>query len=118
MVANESLPTRGVWIEIRDYNSIMGNVNRGHSPHGECGLKFCSVVCGKKCILSLPTRGVWIEISAVLVSCGLGLMSLPTRGVWIEILRLRRIPPCSASLPTRGVWIEIVLGQNAVNFPL
>ena len=41
---------------------MMAKTFPGHSPHGECGLKFLRnglIVCPT---LSLPTRGVWIEI--------------------------------------------------------
>ena len=35
----KSLPTRGVWIEI--WKEWLKSVDsNGHSPHGECGLKF------------------------------------------------------------------------------
>ena len=34
-----SLPAWGVWIEI-DVTEVENVVDVGHSPHGECGLKF------------------------------------------------------------------------------
>ena len=78
-----SLPTRGVWIEIK---KILGRVifwpcrsphgecglksrrffrggsPRRRSPHGECGLKSVWLLHTWARIPSLPTRGVWIEI--------------------------------------------------------
>ena len=57
-----SLPTRGVWIEIKKMAEYY-NKER-----------------------SLPTRGVWIEMFTVSPSFVLSLRSLPTRGVWIEMV--------------------------------
>ena len=37
-----SLPARGVWVEIND-TSNGSCTNNGHSPRGECGLKFVNV---------------------------------------------------------------------------
>ena len=34
-----SLPARGVWVEIRGTGCDLEE-RRGHSPRGECGLKF------------------------------------------------------------------------------
>ena len=36
---------------------------RRHSPHGECGLKYHPFVQIRHAGLSLPARGVWVEIS-------------------------------------------------------
>ena len=65
-----SLPARGVWIEIHCL-SICSCASTGHSPQGECGLKFQSQRPGNGLGPSLPARGVWIEIIAdeMLVHC-------------------------------------------------
>ena len=59
----ESLPARGVWIEIYTlYWPAVGQIR--HSPQGECGLK-CHRSAGRDALHgSLPARGVWIEIEA------------------------------------------------------
>ena len=57
-----SLPAWGVWIEIVDVSHDIAR-RRGHSPHGECGLK--SLTPPPRFSLlprSLPAWGVWIEI--------------------------------------------------------
>ena len=36
---NRSSPTRGMWIEIGGGGGTM-TADRGHPPHGGCGLKF------------------------------------------------------------------------------
>ena len=80
----ESLPTRGVWIEIAMLKEQYEDLT------------------------SLPTRGVWIEINGVVCTLRIS-MSLPTRGVWIE-MHIRQPQQLSQlSLPTRGVWIEIIV---------
>ena len=61
MNRNQSLPTRGAWIEIA---ANMANT---------------------RSVRSLPTRGAWIEIRAHFGDSG-SAGSLPTRGAWIEIL--------------------------------
>ena len=59
---NESLPTRGAWIEILVAISLIFTTR------------------------SLPTRGAWIEIASA-PNWALGYVrSLPTRGAWIEIV--------------------------------
>ena len=40
LVIKESLPARGVWIEIIVTVNDFDLTFNGHSPHGECGLKF------------------------------------------------------------------------------
>ena len=61
LVPVRSLPARGVWIEIRRSWSNRCRRPR-HSPQGECGLKY-DVACDPlRCLVSLPARGVWIEI--------------------------------------------------------
>ena len=104
----QSLPARGVWIEI--WPSTMAR--RWHwrrSPQGECGLKCVDEnaigIVNRK---SLPARGVWIEISLSSPCMAAARKSLPARGVWIEIGTPSRRRRCCPSLPARGVWIEIV----------
>ena len=61
---NESLPARGVWIEILSWFTCSAT-SCSHSPQGECGLKY-EVLGGELVGFgSLPARGVWIEIGAV-----------------------------------------------------
>ena len=108
-----SLPARGVRIEIAA-GGRTGNRNRGHSPQGECGLKFQDAAdfgqadghspqgeCGLKFHVayrfaslreSLPARGVRIEMLTPSTSAR-SRWSLPARGVRIEICRLRPNPP-------------------------
>ena len=57
-----SLPARGVWIEI-EYLPYLFTPRKGHSPQGECGLKYQCEVAVVGPVQSLPARGVWIEIS-------------------------------------------------------
>ena len=79
-----SLPARGVWIEIA--NMVICLVgSSGHSPRGECGLKYHIDFRNVKVTLSLPARGVWIEIDSVIARLKNRALSLPARGVWIEI---------------------------------
>ena len=125
----ESLPSRGVWIEIGADCGCAGRIH-GRSPRGECGLK-CPMSgnvshsagrsprgeCGLKSLpansiikgyMSLPSRGVWIEIEFLELPNGKTMLSLPSRGVWIEIYpRHRQAARMPGSLPSRGVWIEI-----------
>ena len=58
---------------------------RGRSPHGERGLKFCSVAVAADPNRSLPSRGAWIEIRRSRVKIVI-LLSLPSRGAWIEMV--------------------------------
>ena len=39
-------------------------LQKGHSPQGECGLKFSNRILEFAAVMSLPARGVWIEIAA------------------------------------------------------
>ena len=56
-----SLPSWGVWIEIRMF--VLDRLNRPrHSPHGECGLKYVMTSLTYQSKKSLPSWGVWIEI--------------------------------------------------------
>ncbi len=80
---DQSLPARGVWIEI-DVSPQTGNA-------GE---------------VSLPARGVWIEMGQVTIFTSF-CSSLPARGVWIEMTSSAGPTAVTASLPARGVWIEI-----------
>ena len=106
----ESLPARGVWIEIW-LERAMSLRRAGRSPQGECGLKCDIRPTGLRPVESLPARGVWIEIGGT-CSTRWPCMSLPARGVWIEIHAGRRWNPATArSLPARGVWIEIGFGE-------
>ena len=103
----ESLPARGVWIEITSkWADCVQWVSR--SPQGECGLKLVPGIVPRYPQTSLPARGVWIEIGADARHSRRGCMSLPARGVWIE-MQLRRMITnlIILSLPARGVWIEI-----------
>ena len=83
--ACQSLPARGVWIEIT-VTLLIVTPDWSRSPQGECGLKFRDRQtaaerdsrspqgeCGLKLLVvggfqqadgSLPARGVWIEIIA------------------------------------------------------
>ena len=79
-----SLPARGVWIEIPWPVPRRGCAAR-RSPQGECGLKLRGSVQLLLRGLSLPARGVWIEITYEQAAVGLVKASLPARGVWIEI---------------------------------
>ena len=109
-----SLPTRGAWIEITP-SSLRRSSPRSRSPHGERGLKYDKREFDSLEEWSLPTRGAWIEIMPCTSSIPV-LQSLPTRGAWIEMkTRWRRLPRTS-SLPTRGAWIEmssVILGKSA-----
>ena len=81
--SRKSLPARGVWIEIEEYRSRIDRA-ASHSPQGECGLKFRRSGGDRRQPVSLPARGVWIEIK--LASAGSDpAKSLPARGVWIEM---------------------------------
>ena len=96
-----SLPARGVWIEITQ-DTISYRDLLGHSPQGECGLKFKKQAgggretarhspqgeCGLKFLFfravvlfhpSLPARGVWIEMSDSGVSPKIALVT-PRKG--------------------------------------
>ena len=95
-----SLPARGVWIEIQPRRTGP-YVHAGHSPQGECGLKYRPGRQADGANESLPARGVWIEI----VGRPPGLQSdwsLPARGVWIEIPRSPRKANCRASHSPQG----------------
>ena len=59
----------------------------GHSPHGECGLKFRSKKYREKLNASLSTRRVWIEICYGQFFRKIK-KSLSTRRVWIEMLKV------------------------------
>ncbi len=63
-----SLPTRGVWIEIPILEPRI--LVLGHSPPGECGLKYYATFNPYPLPWSLPTRGVWIEIFADMMQIG------------------------------------------------
>ena len=80
---DESLPMRGVWIEMHlvEHNLHIGN---RHSPCGECGLKLLPQMSYQPSFQSLPMRGVWIEIPPNIIWHA-PFKSLPMRGVWIEI---------------------------------
>ena len=60
MMARESLPVRGAWIEITVQSTPASTT------------------------WSLPVRGAWIEISRP-ATANSRRMSLPVRGAWIEI---------------------------------
>ena len=79
----ESLPARGVWIEIGLSALAMPSAS-GHSPRGECGLKYRVMQAADGLAESLPARGVWIEINPYVEYEG-DQTSLPARGVWIEM---------------------------------
>ena len=102
----ESLPTRGAWIEISPPRPCLSAQSR-RSPHGERGLEFLQAKTPLLWRRSLPTRGAWIEMYPSWKT-GFHTPSLPTRGAWIEIPPGTTLPRCPrASLPTRGAWIEI-----------
>ena len=88
---------------------------KGHSPHGECGLKFTEFSLPAGVAESLPAWGVWIEILAILPTLYNQTLSLPAWGVWIEISRcaLLFLKSTDESLPAWGVWIEIHEGGLA-----
>ena len=58
---SSSLPARGVWVEIQA-TSKTAYTDAGHSPRGECGLKFPGAGEQELNNWSLPARGVWVEI--------------------------------------------------------
>ena len=60
---NQSLPSRGAWIEIRPMTQ-QEIADQGRSPHGERGLKLGPFVDELYSGRSLPSRGAWIEIWA------------------------------------------------------
>ena len=89
LVCSQSLPARGVWIEISWPWNRQRQASR-HSPQGECGLKLIEIEatarkdgshspqgeCGLKYdplrhhggdVESLPARGVWIEMDTAFV---------------------------------------------------
>ena len=105
---------------------------RGHSPHGECGLKCFSCAKYSGSGASLPAWGVWIEIYQIRDRRSRSISSLPAWGVWIEIRAgnpyepprerhsphgecgLKSVPGRQnrrphTSLPAWGVWIEIYI---------
>ena len=57
----QSLPARGVWIEICCGRAARRRVP-SRSPQGECGLKYDGHASRASSPWSLPARGVWIEI--------------------------------------------------------
>ena len=59
-----SLPARGVWIEMIRHACQLAQAD-GHSPQGECGLKFRVGFVYLRRSVSLPARGVWIEMLQV-----------------------------------------------------
>ena len=53
---SQSLPARGVWIEIlRTYT--LRHADSGHSPQGECGLKFEEKTLKDKNVQVTPRKG-------------------------------------------------------------
>ena len=61
----------------------------GHSPHGECGLKFAQAELRVHLLRSLPAWGVRVEIWTLATVEGLE-ASLPAWGVRVEITRRDR----------------------------
>ena len=55
----ESLPARGVRIEI--FGPFGQAIALGHSPQGECGLKFLDRLVKRSVTESLSSRRAWIE---------------------------------------------------------
>ena len=85
---------------------------KGHSPHGECGLKSSRTYNKININLSLPARGVWVEIEAV-PQYGDTTPSLPARGVWVEIvilLLLDATPVCHS--PHGECGLKFVLSKS------
>ncbi len=74
---DESLPARGVWIEIVNMRSHYENQS------------------------SLPARGVWIEITEMEQQEN-RLQSLPARGVWIEISNFSYFSYVAKVAPRKG----------------
>ena len=128
LVKQESLPSRGAWIEIagmtgwrplitsRSPHGERGlkwtrfeskRLTKRRSPHGERGLKFrCSGrVRAEKGRSPHGERGLKLaEFERDLVKE----RSLPSRGAWIEIVcRSGSESKSDGSLPSRGAWIEI-----------
>ena len=80
----ESLPTRGAWIEIQSAPTLAA-LQGSRSPHGERGLKcICRPLCFKKASRS-PHGERGLKSSSNLTRLLLS-RSLPTRGAWIEII--------------------------------
>ena len=77
-ISVKSLPARGVWIEI-PRRPRHTDLEAGHSPQGECGLKYperATILLREE---SLPARGVWIEITKQALD-SLGTSVTPRKG--------------------------------------
>ena len=100
----QSLPARGVWIEI-SWQAVLA-ARHGLLPARGVWIEIIMKPKNLTFDESLPARGVWIEIINIF-SQKVSMKSLPARGVWIEIAWRSIVVEDGPSLPARGVWIEI-----------
>ena len=127
-----SLPAWGVRVEMFS-GRIRGQAPQGHSPHGECGLKFVMGRFSSSSTMSLPAWGVRVEIRCSPPErtpsrchsphgeCGLKCAcrrsgvhadeSLPAWGVRVEIPRCSPgRSPCRCHSPHGECGLKFVLG--------
>ncbi len=106
----ESLPARGVWIEM---TSVMTSppAPQSHSPRGECGLKcgWCISWCNR---ISHSPRGEcglkFFRLSRMEFSLG----HSPRGECGLKCYIGHPPSPPLPSLPARGVWIEIQIQHH------
>ena len=85
----------------------------GHSPQGECGLKFDIPRVFVNVVWSLPARGVWIEIYSP-TYCQARAGHSPQGECGLKFLTPPGITHAKESLPARGVWIEMFHRRNGM----
>ena len=77
------------------------------SPHGERGLKSCTMNFSAPDSKSLPARGAWIEIVKPRVDRPNESRRSPHGERGLKSLRPYSYTDAALSLPARGAWIEI-----------
>ena len=78
-----SRPVRGAWIETTGSRSVSDYGGR-RAPYGARGLKPHRGRTARRYGKSRPVRGAWIETLDPAISLGIMKLSRPVRGAWIE----------------------------------
>ena len=113
-----SLPAWGVWIEIFPVDETSAYFP-GHSPHGECGLKYVSKGYVTENVQSLPAWGVWIEIRTSGIAYRPAYRHSPHGECGLKLFPSRNTFSTPSSLPAWGVWIEMItIGTETTQYPV
>ena len=104
--ASSSLPAWGVRVEMLSSATCSSGM-RGHSPHGECGLKSPALqgLADRRCHSPHGECGLKSAWTAMIL---LRAWSLPAWGVRVEIDLARDDARTVGSLPAWGVRVEIL----------